>query len=459
MEVVSQAPQPTIKCYHSIVNNTAVQLLYQEFTPKSSYTSGRNLQSYNFERSIDNFGGSFSFTVKEDTEKLIKPFMDEVQPLDIIVISESGDAIQSDFIGVVTTISVGGMANNLNKVVTISGKSIEWLFSYFNINCDIQIEIFNNQEADKTFIADLAKRSGEEGIKVKDVAIASIKTFREQVSGLQKNGQSDSVITNFLIGDLIDLWFGKDPNNYIDASDDSFAYPISSNLFTSGKINIIDYLKKLIPAPIYEIFCYIDRANKPKLNIRKVPFNNPEANYTINPTHLTDYTLTRNCEEVYTAFFTYLEGTELSPDFYMHLAAGEGELKGYNFAQPNKEKAAKYGYQLLTCSFVGYNSKKNAQTNKQIIQELNKELESWFSNLDEMYTGDFTLVNVTKEKHAKIGEWLCFARGLYYVITEKHSWTYGDNPMINYQVIRGGEYPKGKFKPVEKLSAVYKEFE
>ena len=42
---------------------------------------------------------------------------------------------------------------NLNKVVTISGKSIEWLFSYFNINCDIQIEIFNNQEADKTFIA------------------------------------------------------------------------------------------------------------------------------------------------------------------------------------------------------------------------------------------------------------------------------------------------------------------
>ena len=262
-----------------------------------------------------------------------------------------------------------------------------------------------------------------------------------------------------MIGDLIDLWFGKDANSYIVTSGDSFAYPISSNLFTSGKINIIDYLKKLIPGPIYEIFCFIDSMDQLKLNIRKVPYDNPKASYTINPTHLTDYTLTRNCEEVYTAFFTYLEGTELSPDFYMHLAAGEGELKGYNFAQPNKDKAAKYGYQLLTCSFVGYNSKNNAKTNKQIIQELNKDLEKWFSNLDEMYTGDFTLVNVTKEKHAKIGEWLGFAGGLYYVTTEKHSWTYGDNPMINYQVIRGGEYPQGNFKPINRLSAVYKEFE
>lgn len=457
MEVIAQAPQPIIKCYHSIVDGAAVKALYQEFTPNSSYTSGRNLQSYNFERSLDNFGGSFSFSVKEDVEYLKDPFMDKVQPLDIIVISENGSGTSIDFIGVVTTVSIGGIASNLNKVVTVSGKSIEWLFSYFNINCDIQITIFNNESANSTYLTDLAKKSGTEGITIKSITEACIKTFREQVTGLKNNNSIESVISNFLIGDIIDLWFSAD---YLETSDDKFAYPISSNLFTTGKINIIDYLKQLIPSPIYEIFGTIDsNFNKPKLVVRKVPFDNPKATYIINPSHLTDYTLTKSCEEVYTAFLTYLEGTSLSPDFYMHLAAAKGTLKGYNFAQPNRDKAKLYGYQLLTCSFVGYNDNPSAQSDEDTIAKLNQDLERWFSNLDEMYNGDFTIVNVTKEKHAKIGEWLSFAKGLYYVNSEKHSWNYGDNPMINYQVTRGGEYPMGQFKQVERLSAVYKEFE
>ena len=60
MIVERQAPQPTIKCYHSVENGAATKKLYQEFTPNSSNISGKNLQSYNFERSLDNFGGSFS---------------------------------------------------------------------------------------------------------------------------------------------------------------------------------------------------------------------------------------------------------------------------------------------------------------------------------------------------------------------------------------------------------------
>ena len=139
MDVTAQAPQPTIKCYRSVSGGKAVKVLYQTFSPNSLYTAGRNLQSYNFERSIDNFGGSFSITVKEDTEKVSNTFMDKVQPLDIFVFSESGSSQKVDFIGVVTTISIGAIASSLNKVLTISGKSIEWLYTYYNINCDIQI--------------------------------------------------------------------------------------------------------------------------------------------------------------------------------------------------------------------------------------------------------------------------------------------------------------------------------
>lgn len=462
MEVLTQAPQPTIKCYHSVQDNKATQRLYYEFTPTSFDASGRNLQSYNFNRSLEEFGGSFSFTMKENTDTN-NPFMDLVKPLDVIVISESGREDQIDFIGVVTTISVGGIASNLNKVVTISGKSIEWLFNYFNINCDIKLAIFDNSKANKTFVTGLANNDGDKGISIKDIVLASLKAFREEVNVFKKESENSesSVITNFLIGDLIDLWFGKDAKEYIDATNEIFAYPISSNLFESGKINVIDYLKKLIPSPIYEIFGYIDSSNKPKLTARKVPFDNPKASYAINPTHLTDYTLTRTCEEVYTAFMTYIEGTDLSPDFYMSLAtADQDKLKGYNFAQPNKEKAALYGYQLLTCSFIGYNDNPDAAKDNEKIAKMNEDLRKWFSNLDEMYTGDFTLVNMTKENNAGIGEWIGFAGGLYYVVSENHSWSFGDNPMLNYQVIRGGNYSDdGTFKPVERLSSIYKEFD
>jgi len=455
MEVLSQAPQPTIKCYHLSLTP------YQVFTPNSSYTSGKNLQSYNFERSIENFGGSFSFTIKEDTENLKDPFMDKVEPLDIIVISENGSDARRDFIGVVTTISIGGMASNLNKVVTVSGKSIEWLFSYFNIANDIKLMVFENESANRTFKTDLEKKQGTEGITIKEVVESSIDAFREEERKL-RDGEVETEegkvtpISNSLVGDLIDKWFKSD---YVEATKTNVAYPISSNLFESGKTNIIDYLKKIFPTPIYEIFSYIGENNQPKLVVREAPFDNPVAKYTINPTQLTDYTLTRNCEEVYTGFMTYIEGTDNAPSFYMDIQAAKDTQKGYNVSEPVKDKIAKYGYQLLTCSFVGYNNDPKAKIDQTIIQDLNKKLARWFSNLDEMYTGDFTIVNLTKEKPARIGEWLKFANGLYYVITERHSWNYGDNPMINYQVTRGGEYLNGVFKPVKKLSAIYKEFE
>lgn len=455
MEVLSQAPQPTIECYHYYNNS-----IYQKFTPDSSYTSGKNLQSYNFERSIENFGGSFSFTVKEDTENLSDPFMDKVETLDIIVISENGST-RRDFVGVVTTVSIGGMASNLNKVVTVSGKSIEWLFSYFNIANDIKLMVFKNTAANNTFKTDLEKKKGTEGITIKAVVETSIKVFKDQERELRggkvetKEGEF-SPISNSIVGDIIDKWFKTD---YVDAPKTQVAYPISSNLFDTGKCTIIDYLKKVFPSPLYEIFSYIDEKNDLKLAVREAPFDYPTARYKIDPNQLTDFTLTRNCEEVYTAFMAYIEGTKNSPSFYMNIQSAKDIMKGYDYAEPVKNKIAKYGYQLLTCSFVGYNNDPKAEVNQKTLSDLNKKLARWFSNLDEMYTGDFTLVNMVKDKPARIGEWLDFAGGLYYVVSEKHSWNYGDNPMINYQVTRGGEYIGSSFKPIERLSAVYKEFE
>ena len=466
MDVLSQAPQPTIKCYHSIVNGKADNELYQSFTPTSLDRAGKNLQSYSFEQSLENFGGSFSFTVKEDIPKndSYSSFMDEVKPLDVIVVSENGDGKRTDFIGVVTKISVGGISSNLTKTVTISGRSIEWLFSYYTMNTDIKACIFQNDAANAVLKLDLAKKGGTEPIKIKDIVVACLKTFNEYATKIDKSNNINNVeISNTIVGEIIKNWYGTDFSDFVETSDDTFLYPISSNLFDSGKINVIDYIRKLLPTPIYEIYGYINDMNKPKLGVRKVPFNNPETNYKIDPVHLTDFTLTRSCEEVYTAFMPYIEGSSMSADFYMNLQAAEsGEEKGYNAALANKDKVSIYGYQLLTCSFVGYNQ--NPKTGEEEIdnkslQDLAAELNKWFGNLDEMFNGDFTLVNITENQAAKIGDWIKFANGMFYINSANHTWNYGDNPMINYQVSRGGKWINGEFKPLENLSVIYREFD
>ena len=460
MEVVTQAPQPTIKCYHSV--NTydskqfATKRLYQEFTPTSLYTAGKNLQSYSFENSVNNFGGSFSFTIKEDIPGYIQTnaFMDEVQPLDIIVISETGDGQTIDFIGVVTKVSVGGISSNLTKSVTVSGRSIEWLFTYYNINTDMKACIFSNEAANNTFKVDLAKNDGQSGVSIKDIVIASFKMFESQT-------KEHNAVSNTVIGEIIKLWYGDDYSQFIEASNDVFAYPISSNMFESGNINVIDYIKKLLPSPLYEIYGYIDITNKPKLMVRLVPYDNPKSDYRINPVQLTDFTLTKSCEEVYTAFMPYIEGSSMSPDFYMNVAKAEGITeKGYDYALSNQNKVNLFGYQLLTCSFVGYNADATNQSiDKEKLKKLAENMKNWFGNLEEMYSGDFTIVNIPSPGNVRIGNWINFAEGLFYINTANHTWNYGDNPMINYQVSRGGRWINGNFKSLDKLSVVYREFE
>ena len=480
MEVVSQAPQPTIKCYHSISRSehyvsgvsgvygrgSSIQAddrLYQTFSPASRDIAGKNLQSYSFDSSIENFGGSFSFTIKEDIPDNVftTTFMDEVEPLDIVEISENGTESRVDFIGVVTKVSVGGMSSNLTKTVTVSGRSIEWLFTYFTINTDIKACIPLNGAANNTFKLDLANENGEKPTAIKDIVVASLKTFNEYAA---KVNEIDGVeISNIVIGQIIKKWYGDNFSDFVEATDDDFYFPISSNLFDTGKINVIDFIRKLLPSPIYEIFGFIDDNNKPKLCVRSVPFDNPESTYKIKPVLLTDFTLTRSCEEVYTAFMPYIEGSSMSPDFYMNLAAAQaGKEKGYNASLSNPDKVKIYGYQLLTCSFVGYSQKSDSpedEINSTNVKGLTDKMNRWFGKLDEMYDGDFTLVNIVKDRMAKKGEWIGFADGLFYVYSESHSWNFGDNPMINYQVGRGGKWINGEFSRIEKLSAVYREFD
>ena len=82
-------------------SNTMVFQTYQEFSTNSKDVSGKNLLSYNFQRSVNSFSGSFSISVKEENiyssyVEQKKPFLDMVNPFDVVTIQEDSNIDEDD---------------------------------------------------------------------------------------------------------------------------------------------------------------------------------------------------------------------------------------------------------------------------------------------------------------------------------------------------------------------------
>lgn len=251
-----------------------------------------------------------------------------------------------------------------------------------------------------------------------------------------------------------------------------YNYPITSNPFTESAVKILDYVRNLLPNNVYEFFGTI-KNGYPYLVIRENPFGtieNDKENYSnflaldigkIPANLITDYTFTLSNEQVYTTFLSYLEGSSLSSEQYLIITAKQN---GYETAIVDETKSRVYGYSLLRANFLGFQSdgQESDNFNNNIIKkfsELNKKLKLWYGRLDEMFTGDVTVVNVKKQKYAKIGEVIQLCGAYFYVTSENHSWRFGDSPRINYKLDRGGIYSTNNFSRIKGLSKQYAELD
>ena len=68
-----------------------------------------------------------------------------------------------------------------------------------------------------------------------------------------------------------------------------------------------------------------------------------------------------------------------------------------------------------------------------------------YSKLDEMYSGNISLVRVAGYSIPQIGERIKLRQMEFYVEEEKHVWQYGRPITIRYSISRGGTYSNGKF--------------
>lgn len=201
---------------------------------------------------------------------------------------------------------------------------------------------------------------------------------------------------------------------------------------------------------------------KPQLRIREKPFDADDWNSltakTINPIEVINYNLSKSIDEVYTVFYSYVEGSPLSPDFYNKLYATKD---GYDAVNTAKQKI--YGYKPMQCNFVGFNIEKydddkvtNSMKNK--ISFLNNRMAKWYGNLDEMYKAVITCIQISGYEQAKPGDKIKFLDGEFYVTGTDHSWSYEAAPKITYHCERGGYYNNGDFAKLNSVSRPMAEF-
>lgn len=423
---------------------------YFTFKAGGTAISSENLQSYSYQRSVNTFSGSFSITYKEDITKK-ETFLDMLEPMDIVKIYEKGNS-ELSFIGVVMDISYTSSTQGFQRLITITGKSIEYLFEMLNISLDITAMLITDSAVQKEIANIQATTSANDGKAVKvESALNSLYNSFKNIAN--KNDK----ISNVAIIDIIEKIYSS--GKFDIPKSLSFKLPIVSNMFSGDVANYISYVQNFFPNNVYEFYGTFKDGN-PKIKVREKPFSPSDWKSLkitkIHPELFTNYTITRSMDEVYTYFYSYIEGSALSSEFYAR-AGASGDVVAYD-----DEKRKIYGYKPLRCNFVGYNPN-GAEDNsefKKIFKELSSKMKTWYSKLDEMWNGTFTCVIAKDIPTASIGERIEVLSGQFYVSGEDHQWHYGSSPKITYHCERGGKYSSdGKFSKLTGISKVLSDFE
>lgn len=450
--------------------------------PKPLFTfdikNHKTLQSYSFTLSKSDVNGSFSLTFFPDKigEQTL---FDKIQILDIVEIYENrienGSSLSSKFnpsrrkdnpvfIGIVKSkkyvaqVTDGGIVRRLQ----VGGISAAGLISQFYLNLDSTAMILTKQIKETTNLrTKLTAEIAGEDKPIKDVVTKVWDFFCD----LAKTNGTVAIKT------LID---GTNISGIFDCDNSPIYYPFANLALGEQTQDFYSLIGGLTPDPIYERFATMDYdSGKMKIVIRQVPFRDDGAadvyknskgksvnwngvfNRDLRSNEVKSIDLTISDKEVYTVFFSYLNGYPIESNKLMKLIALEDE-KGNPMLTFDDKKYQTYGYRPLIATFNGYDKSKKANDTdtESNLAKINKNMREWFGNLDRMMSGSITLaMTYNDDKPIMPGEVIGFLGGQFYVEGISHSWSYGQGGDINLSVSRGGEYDAGgMFHPFSNIT-------
>lgn len=426
---------------------------YMTFSPTSNQFSGKNVQSYTFTQSTRDITGSFSITIKEDIKepdinKNEKFFLDEVEELDLVKIIENGVV---EFWGIVRTISFGATAGAFNKAITVSGTSAAELLNMFKINTDMTLMSFFQGDEGNTEIANkIVTLFMKPPVEITEV----FRVMYNYIVDLAKTKKGSKIIS-YKAQRIFRFIFGVSHDDYgvefLDCNEE-IKYPMAANIFNESETTLISYFKLILPDNFYEFFHRFTRKdNKPVITIRQMPFSADTWNKlhitTLDPSLITDYTLTKTDTNIFTCFYAFAQNGSMASEYFKRLTTD-----GKSPVIIDDDLLSIYGYIPLEVSINGYTENGSNDLQK-TTEELSKLLADWYKDLRHMYSGDVTIVNTmevdskTKQSvNPRIGERVKLCGGEFYVTQSTHTWRYGDSAKINLKIERGGVYKDGKFQ-------------
>jgi hypothetical protein len=459
--ILYQAPRPIVLIYDPGDGPAGM--------PKLSFGAGAGkvLQSYVFSYSVNDPKGAFSLTFYPDDDNGLykdKSIFDLIEEMDIVrifeQIDEKGSYPYATFTGVIREkrLIVRKNGDELKRSIAVTGHSVAGLVHEFRISLDTQAmaitdQIANSKQIEMELTTKLL-RSDNKPIKAAEAIDIIWKGFLDLSSQYGK-------LSNPKVAGIIKTWIGENP---FDIDDSSFFYPIGSAFYGQNTKSFYDVIESLIPRPVYEIFPFIDGEDgyKTKIKIRISPFDadpwkglNPKDR-KIDPVLLKTFDVEQSDEEVYTVFFSYLDGYPIQQDKALMLAGMR--LKGMPEVVLDEEKFGIYGFRPLYLSFHGYyKSPEDDTTTADELTRLNGKLKEWFGNLEKMYTGNITMSTDISKEMPCAGEKIPFLGGEFYVVSTEHRWNYGGNPETSLAISRGGDYSGGSFEELKDVAKRYQE--
>lgn len=424
----------------------------------------KSLLNYTFQTGINDTKGSFSLTFYPDDENG-NPIFDQISVMDIVEIHERIDPkdenSKPDFIGVVKSRKYVSQVtgSGIQRKLSVSGISVIGLIADYEINLDSKAcAITNQMSVTEEIRKKLSIQLIKENLTVKEVIDAVWEHFKH-------NANAFGCLANPKIGEILEKFCGS----IFQVEDGLNVHYYVGNLFNdSGCNNFYGIIDGVTPSPPYEKRIIMDDTG-PKIAIRECPFGDSWQNLddtiqTIDPTYVRAFDFTQSDSDVYTVFFSYVNGYPVQEDKALKLNA-IAQNKDGTLEIANK-KMGIYGYKPLMVTFNGYGKEDGKQdtTTNEKLQKLNQKLMKWFGQLDEMLTGSLTVITYKKtdsetKEVPKPGEKIKFLGGEWYIETARHTWNYGGSPETVLTISRGGDYSSGEFAPLKNASTAYKLFE
>jgi hypothetical protein len=458
-----QTPRPEVKIYSS---DKKIKLEIDTSNNKNT------LQAYSFGTSVSDERGKFSLTFYPDESDRGEPVFDIIEERDIVEIYESRNHFQQyrtamgnlvrdvlpTFTGVVRKKKYAAQfgESGASRRLVVSGHSAAGLVSDFYINMDSSAmavtKRYRSQEnISKQFTIDVSS-SGPKPRKIKEI----IKIVWDKF--VEIGSEDKGVLSTPAIYRIIKRLMGED---FFDIDEQlTFHYPIGCIFDGKSTKSFFDFIDTIVPAPAYERFAYMDRATgRMKIKIRECPFD-PEPwqglkytdpgkrdkvldCYNIPARLVKGFDIEQSDDEVYTVFFSYLDNSPISLEKALKLQAQE-EPGPMTTIKKNTEKYAVYGYRPLFVHFKGYGYGEKEKTidtsTTERLQKLNERLETWYGDLEKMYSGSLALSTDLSMDMPQAGEKIAFLGGEFYVESADHTWNFGGNPQTTLAISRGGVY-------------------